>query len=504
MSDVPVQADSGGSSAYDATSESDAGIPESQLRRLHPLTPLFRSWRAVGIAAAAGFGIFRDDLQKLEWIWHALHGDAELSVVLKGLLVVFVVAVVVAIGSWLSWRVTGFALVTDRSPTATLLFHRGLIVKQRRSVRLNRVQSVDVNQPFLPRLFGLGVVRLDMAAGDDASVDLAYLGIRDAWQVREEILPYTGAAPGTPGGPAAPASTETGSAASGAPAQTLIAEVSLPRLVQAALLEGIGELLLVVVWIVALVVAGAVWGWAGLAAGAAGIVPVTLAILVQLRKQVATVLRDANFRLFGTPTGIRISSGLTSTVNKTIDFDRIQGVRLQEPYLWRRLGWARVEVDVAGARRGESASLMPVADRREALGLIAEVTGEQIAAAALSPAGRGARTLDPWAYPRLGVTLLDRGAVTSTGRLRRTRFYVPYGRIQSVSARQGWIQRRCRVVTVYCDLPRGSTRWEALHRENTDALRLIGELVGRARAHRRPVESPSHSSVRKDPTLKRS
>ncbi|MEJ7742132.1 MAG: PH domain-containing protein [Nocardioidaceae bacterium] len=77
-----------------------------------------------------------------------------------------------------------------------MLYHRGFLVRQRSQVRLKRVQSVDVNQPLVPRLLGLSALRLDMAAGEGASVNLAYLRVAEAWKLREEILRHTGVASG--------------------------------------------------------------------------------------------------------------------------------------------------------------------------------------------------------------------------------------------------------------------------------------------------------------------
>ncbi|MGH3447438.1 MAG: PH domain-containing protein [Nocardioidaceae bacterium] len=451
----------------------------AQLRRLHPLTPVFRSWRMIGVAGAAGVGVFRDDLDRLRWIWDALHGDAELSVLVKALLILLGVAVVAVVASWLSWRATGFAIESDSSSSGTLRFHRGLFIKQRSQVRLNRVQSVDVNQPLFPRLAGLAEVKLEMAAGEDASVSLAYLRVQEAWDLRQEILRHTsGTARASNDAEPGPSSSEQ-----------VLARVSTPHLVKANLLDGAVVWLLLVVWVVALVVFGSLFGWAGLVAAAAGIVPVTIAIAVQLRQQVLSMLHDANFTLVRTATGIRISSGLTSTINRSIELDRVQGVRLEEPYLWRRLGWARVMVDIAGADDDDAgASLMPVTDRADALRLISMVTGAQLGQTALSPPGGNARRLDPWAYKLMGVALLDSGAVTSAGRWRRTLFYVPYGRVQSVSARQGPVQRRLRLATVYLDLPSGTQRWEGLHREEGEVGDLVADLSSRARAHRRPGE----------------
>ncbi|MEP6666404.1 MAG: PH domain-containing protein [Nocardioidaceae bacterium] len=444
----------------------------ADLRRLHPLTPLFRSWRLVGFAGALGFGAFRDDLSRLVWIWHALHGDAEVGIMVRAFLLVLAAALLSVGLGWLSWRATGFAIVAEPGEPGTLLVHRGLFVRQRSQVRLKRVQSVDVNQPFVPRLFGLAAVKLDMAAGEGASVNLSYLGAADAWALREEILRHT---------------SVSATAATAEPADdAVIAHVSTPHLIKANLLDSAGIWLLFVAWVVGVIVVALVFGSKAFLASLTGIIPVTLAILVQLRQQVASMLRDADFTLMRTPTGIRTRSGLTSTTNRTIDLDRIQGVRVEEPYLWRRFGWARVRVDIAGAADdANGASLMPVADREPAMRLAADVTGESLHQAQLVGPGAGAKKLDPVVYRNLGVALLEAGALTRTGWWTRTLTFVPYARVQSVSVRQGWLQRRLGLATVYLDLPSGAHRWEAPHRDVADAAALVTELTERARALRR-------------------
>jgi putative membrane protein len=314
-----------------------------------------------------------------------------------------------------------------------------------------------------------------MAAGDEASVDLAYLREPEAWALREEILRHT----------AAGVTPLTEQAVEGRP-DTLIAEVSTPQVVYANLLDGVATWLFAFAWLVGLVVVVVIWGQQALLAALSGIIPVTIAIFTLTRRQVLSMLRDANFRLHRTPTGIRVSSGLTSVTNRTIDFDRIQGVRLEEPLLWRRFGWARVLVDVAGAKGDgeEAASLMPVADRHAALALIADVTGATLDQPAYTEAGPRAKVLDPLGWRFLGVALLDQGAVRSEGRWRRTTSYVPYARVQSVSADQGPLQRRLGLASVHLDLPKGAERWTAEHRGHGEAAALVQALSERARHHR--------------------
>ncbi len=465
MSTARAEAEDGIAAARDAT----------ELTRLHPLTPVLRSWRLIGGAGAIGFGVFRDEIDKLRWVWRALHGEVEFTVLMQGAGVLLVVALVALTAGWLSWRVTGYAIVTDATGTSTLRYHRGFFVKQRRQVRLNRVQSVDVNQPLVPRLCGLAAVQLDMAAGEDASVNLAYVRRRDAWSLREEILRHTAGGPS----PATASATEP-------PLDTVVAQISTPHLVKANLLDGVVAWVIAVLWLVGLVVVAVVWGAGALLAALSGIVPVSIAIFAQTRRQVLSMMRDANFTLFRTPAGIRVSSGLTSTINRTIDFDRIQGIRLLEPYLWRRFGWARVMVDIAGGKGDgeQGASLMPVADRAHALALIAQVSGAHLDEAPYVAPGEQARKLDPLGWRYLGVGLLEDGVVRRQGRWRRSTSYVPYARVQSVTAQQGWLQRRWQLATVHLDLPTGAERWTAQHRGFTDAAGLVQELGRQAREHR--------------------
>ena len=451
------------------------------LRRLHPLTPVFRSWRMLGAATAAGLGAFRDDVQRLQWIWRALHGDAELTVMMRAFALLAAVALVSGLLAWLSWRVTGFSIVRRPGEGATLLFHRGLVVRQRSSVRLKRVQSVDVNEPFVPRLFGLAAVRLEMAAGEGASVNLAYLGRSDAAALRAEILQHTG------GDVAVAQSVD----AVRRP-DLVLAHVSTPQLVQASLLDGVGWWGALVIWIVGVAVVGVLYGAQAFAAAFTAIVPVTLALLLQVRKQVAAILRDADFTVLRTASGIRTTAGLTSKTNRTIDSDRIQGVRIEEPWLWRRFGWARAQVDVAGGvSDNEGASLMPVADRPAVLALAREVTGEDLGAVPLVPPGARARVLDPRASRYAGVALLPTGALSRTGWLSRRLAFVPYSRVQSVSVQQGWLQRRLGLVTVYLDPPSGAERWQAPHRDVVEAAGLVRALTERARRSRARGAVPS-------------
>ena len=85
------------------------------------------------------------------------------------------------------------------------------------------------------------------------------------------------------------------------------------------------------------------------------------------------VLTQWDFTLTRSDDGLRIERGLLSRTSQSIPFERVQGIAVEEPYVWRRLGWQRLEVDVAGYgsqgdRRLRRHQLHPAAHRRPGIG----------------------------------------------------------------------------------------------------------------------------------------
>ncbi|MFC7468883.1 PH domain-containing protein [Actinomadura keratinilytica] len=58
-------------------------------------------------------------------------------------------------------------------------------------------------------------------------------------------------------------------------------------------------------------------------------------------------VREYDWTLGESPDGLRLDHGLLDRSHETVPPGRVQTVRIVEPWLWRRLGWVRVELDVA-------------------------------------------------------------------------------------------------------------------------------------------------------------
>src|ERR1022692_66322 len=63
----------------------------------------------------------------------------------------------------------------------------GLFQKKSKRVRLNRVQSVDVLEPFVARIFGLAEVKVTTAGTERSAVRLRYLSLPVARRLRADL-----------------------------------------------------------------------------------------------------------------------------------------------------------------------------------------------------------------------------------------------------------------------------------------------------------------------------
>ena len=137
----------------------------TEYRRVHRLTPLLRVWAtvvALTTIVVFNFATFVADALRDQQFTALLFGQIAGSV-LGVLALVFAVSQI-----W--WARTGFRLGEDE-----LELRRGVISTQVRSARYDRIQAVDVVEPFAPRLFGLAEVRVEAAGGSNSAIEIGYL-----------------------------------------------------------------------------------------------------------------------------------------------------------------------------------------------------------------------------------------------------------------------------------------------------------------------------------------
>lgn len=396
-----------------------------------------------------------------------------------------------------SWWVTRYRL-----GPSTLEVRTGLLFRQHRELRYAQIQAVDTRVPLLARLVGLAEVRVESAGGGDSHVNLAYLGRWEADDLRERIVGLAedaGAEPSSATTFAGPDDDEVETTPShpsptAGPSGALLLRMPLPRLVLSMLLS-VGTIITGVMAMAALVLVLAV-GPEALTGMAAPLIFAAVGFGRHLLTWANLVVRRQGDTL-------RSQHGLTDLATSTVPLRRVQAVELVQPLLWRRPGWWRVSVNIAGVKVGgddvaDDGVLVPAATRDEATALVDALAADG-AAATMSVMDHGlpdeavrcppsARRLDPWSWRRRGILLADEVAVVRGGRTARVVTVVPWGRIQSVTVRQGPVDRRLGLADVLLVSTVGAVHPLVEHLAADDAVRVaegVRRRASLARAARR-------------------
>ncbi|MCU1420101.1 MAG: hypothetical protein JWR57_1270 [Mycetocola sp.] len=461
-------------------------LTDGEWHRLHPATPLLRG--GIAFLAIAGFVIANlrerlvdlflprageydpEDYDPITYVWE--HGYVGLA-----LLAILVVLIVVMTGFYLSWRMHTFR-VTDEAVEV----RSGILFRTHRKAKLDRIQGVGISRPFLPRLFG--AAKMDVSvAGQDASVKLEYLFSRDADDLRRDVLTLAsgvrlaeqGLAP-TPA--VGPGGIENEAALSRivnervteflapeldpgtAPPESVV-RIPVGRLVASTLLSlgTVFFLILVVVMIVSLV-NGQIWAlfW---------FVPSVIGIASYFW---STITKSLRYSIAGTPSGVRIGSGLFSTSNDTLPPGRVHAIEVSQSILWRPFGWWQVKINKAGlsveaAAGGKgNTTVLPVGTLPDVARVVELMLGgvsstalhDELDLAIREPARSGfvlaprrSRWLNPLAWRRTGYTLHDDLLVFRKGVVWRKVDLLPLARLVSFAVSQGPIERMLRLASAH-------------------------------------------------------
>ena len=501
----------------------DLPLPDNVTwHRVSVITPLLEGWKIVtGVLAFVTAQNLDELVRAYRFISeHGFSLGGQVGYYLLGLIALIAVWVVLGLLSW--WR-RAYAVDADG-----VYLRSGILSRKLRTARLPRIQSVDVVHPLLGRLFGLGKLTVEVAGGRNSRVVIGFLTTRELQALRDRILDLAAGQIDMPGAAsedgavhgsgtghdtggindlASTAHPEgltpeeaAGSEAAPAPrtsqlrashfqehplysvdGATLLGSLLRHPMTYTLLLAIVGTLVVGILIIVTDSMTGS---------EALTIISSYITMVIALATMVWNQFNSAwNFHAAATPSGIRMSYGLTAETSRTLPPGRVHGVGLTGPILWRRKDWWKVDVTVAGRDErphdGQTREignlLLPVGSRDtalRALWLVVPDLGvpdpDRLLAQALTgrdddgvgdpqaPAGsaergfvrisRRGRIFRPLTWRRAAVILTDTCVIIRHGRWRRRVAVFPYERIQSLRVRQGPLARRRSLAALRLDM----------------------------------------------------
>lgn len=437
------------------TSDPGDGIADDQPtapQRLHPLTPIATALPMV--AAIFVFTLF-------------IGGGAAWQRQLFGVpsaLIICILALVVLSGyRYLLWQRCEYWF----DGTGDLRIDSGLFYRNERKVQLSRLQAVDIERPLLARIFGLAAVKIDIAGTGDSKVMLAYLSNDDAAAMRVDLLHRAQAG----GRPAEPQS------------ETVIHAVEPSDLLVSLLLRSVTAGLLLLTGLLIFVTIST--------SGASGLLLLPFTGGIPLFIVVTEFTNLYGFTVAKAHDGVRLRYGLLRTQAQTVPMGRVMAVDIIEPLLWRRKGWVRLRLTIAGVAgendndASQRSILLPVGSREVADEVLRHVLpGVEVESVVLTSAPPKTRWRAPIQASRLAFGYDDSVFVGRRGLVTRHLSVVPHARTQSVSIVQGPWQRTLGLSTMRVDIPPGPIKVEALYFPAEQIKAAADEQIARARVSR--------------------
>ena len=470
-------------------------LSDGEWHRLHPLTPLFRGGLVLVVVAGIVIANLRDRLVYLflPWIDDDIDVDIDVEDFRGGDPIDFIIAnnlylvaglallgiLLVLIGLfYLSWRFHTFRITGDDVEVRS-----GVLFRTHRRAPLDRVQGVNLTRPMFARLVGMAKVEV-VGAGLDSNVKLEYLSTSNAEAVRADILRLASgrrlaearADAAATGSADAAGATRRSAAASvvSAGINGLIAGAEEPVSEPESVVHiPVGRLIFSrllstsTLWLIAIIVATV----GGAIAGTPWLLFTLVPALIGFGAYwVRTITRSLRYSIAPTPSGVRITFGLFTTITEILPPGRVHAVEVSQSVLWRPAGWWEVTVNrlsgrgLADGAADQFATVLPVGTREDVervLRLLMPDLPESewplvFEHGLLGPkpddpytnTPRRARVLRPLSWKRNGLLLLPDALLLRRGAIWRKLAIFPLARLQSIGIEQGPIDRALSVASI--------------------------------------------------------
>lgn len=282
--------------------------------------------------------------------------------------IAFVVLVIVGV-LWgiLAWRRFTYVIVDGE-----LRVNSGVVIRKKHFIPRERIQSIDMEEDLLHRIFGIVKVRVVTAGTSHDEISLAAVTRSEARDLREALTAVArigGIAEdnGDVNGYAAP--VDKGARYRLGIRDLLLAGATSGNISMIASLVGLlasfgQDLIPWDKWFHELAAAGG-----RNTISLAGMITVLVCVAAWLLSMIGTVVTYGQFRLNVTAEDIQVSHGLIARRRVAIPKSRIQAVRVVEGIIRQPFGFVSVYVDIAGfgkqEREHKAGMLMPFLRRKD-------------------------------------------------------------------------------------------------------------------------------------------
>lgn len=510
-----------------------ADLPESlDWKRAHPLSPLVNVWLLfIGFLFFFGRETIQATIQNGwrmpentgNWGFLSFFGVWGLP------LFVFLIFLLALAPNVLSWWFTKYAIDQE-----SVHLKRGVFVRSTTRARLERVQAIDIEQPFFARILGLAELKFEVADGSSTLLSVRFLKKSDANALRDQLLrqalesrepwrrsgsqpahsqsSFSGGATvegfegsnsepeaGLQSAPVQNHSLATGNQQTEVP-PSLLGESHEQQILKVNPATHILSMLLSLGTIIGLLFFGAFLVIMFLLTGE--LIFTGFSMIAVIFGAVSAFIRTFNngwnFRVSHSDTGLKLRYGFTSTTTQTVPTGRIQQLSITQPLLWRYKGWFKVKAMVAGYGAGEEmqyvsrGTLMTVGTGQDLMNLLPYVLkdrasggidGFQLRSALEGSGSENGFTSNPpvtryfdwFTWKRNGFARTESYLLIRSGRFTRSLQIVPHEKVQSVNYQQGIFDRKLGLATVWL-YTAGAPGYALVH--NVDAHKGL-ELASR-------------------------
>ena len=243
----------------------------------------------------------------------------------------------------------------------------GVLSRREREIPLRRIQNVDISQSVTQRILGIASVSLETAGGGETEAQLQYVGEDEAERLQSEVSRLRQATEASPG--------DADAEAVEAPAETVFA-ISERELGVLALVSTDFRVVSLIFF------AGSIFGPSAfdrfqpvffgpenvLGVLFGPIAAIASIVVLGVFAGAVSAARYYGFTLTRGEEELRYERGLLQKYSGTIPLSKVQTISVHENVLARRLGYAALHIETAGAVAsggggGGSQSAVPLAER---------------------------------------------------------------------------------------------------------------------------------------------